>query len=72
MEGHSGHGVHERLGDVLDYNRDVIVPCANRFVIRGSHKSPVFVYECNRIDRSQMLVVFLYDLARVDVVLDSK
>ena len=72
MKGHSGHGVHEGLGDVLDYNRNVIVPCANRLVIRGSHKSPVFVYECNRIDRSQMLVVFLYNLSRIDIVLKTR
>ena len=47
-----GHRVHVRLCDILDDNRNVIVPCANRLVIRGSYKSPVFVYECNRIDRS--------------------
>jgi hypothetical protein len=63
MERNSRHGVHMRLCDILDYNRDIEVPCANGLVVGCGDKSAIFVNESNGIDRSQMLIILLGDLA---------
>ena len=64
--------MHVGFCDVFDDDRDIIVPSTDCFVIRSSNEPSVLVDECDRVDGAEMLVVFLYDLARVDVVLDSK
>lgn len=61
--------MHMWLCDVFDHNRNVKVPCSDRLVVRSGHKSPIFVNECDGVHRSQMLIVFLSDLAAVDIVL---
>jgi len=69
MESHSWHRVHVWFGNVLDDYGDVEIPRADRLIVRSGHKAPIFVNECDSIDRSKMLIVFLRDFARVDVVL---
>lgn len=69
MEGDTGHRVHVRLGDVLDDYWDIVVPCTDRLIVRSSHESPVLVYECDGVDRSKMLVVFLDDFGSVHIIL---
>ena len=61
--------MHVRLGNVLDHDWDIIVPCPDGFIVRSCDESPVFVDECDRVDRSEMLVVFLDDFGGVYVVL---
>lgn len=63
MECNSGHGMHMRLSDILDHNRDIKVPCANGLVIGCGDESSVFVNESNGVDRSKMLIILLGDLA---------
>ena len=64
--------MHVGFCNVFDDDRDIIVPSTDRFVIRSSDEPSILVDKCDRVDGAEMLVVFLYDLARVDVVLDSK
>ncbi len=61
--------MHVRLCDVLDHHRDVPVPGTYGLVVRSRHEASVFVYECNRVDRSQVLVIFLGYLSTVNVIL---
>lgn len=63
--------MHIRFGDVLDHNRDIIVPCTDRLIVRRRDETSVVVDESNRVDRSQMLVVFLRDFGGVHVVLEG-
>lgn len=70
VKGDGRHGVHVWLGDVFDDNGDVVVPNADRLVIRSGNKSTILVDECNGVHGSQMLVVLLGDLRRVHVVLE--
>ena len=65
------HRVHVRLGDVFDDDWNVKFPCANGLVVRGRDKAPIIVHKGDRIDRSQMLVIFLRYLTGIDVVLKS-
>ena len=55
------------VSDVFEVYRDVPFPNANRFVIRSRHKSPVFVYKGNRVDRIQMSIVLLDNISRTNV-----
>ena len=64
--------MHERFGNIFDDNRNVIVPSSNGLVIRRSDKPSIFVYKGNGVDRSEMLIVFLNDFTRIDVVLSKK
>ena len=61
--------MHVWLRNILDHNRNVEIPSADRLIVRRGHKAPVFVNECDGVDRTKMLVVFLRYFARVDVVL---
>ena len=72
MNGHSGHRVHVRLGDVFDRDRDVEIPSTNRLVIRSRNEPPILVHKSDSVDRPQVLVVLLRDLARPYVVLESE
>lgn len=58
------------LSDVFDDYGDIVVPNADRFVIRGGNKSTVLVNEGDGVHGSQMLVVLLGDLRRIHVVLE--
>jgi hypothetical protein len=69
MDAHGGHAVHERVGDIFDDDGDVPVPDTDRLVVRGRDEPAVFVDEGDGVDRPEMLVVFLRDLARLGVVL---
>ena len=72
MQRDGWHGVHVWLCNVLDHHGDIIVPCADRLVIRGCHEPPVLVYEGDRVDRAQMLIILLCDLSRVHIVLKTR
>lgn len=61
--------MHVRLGDVLDHDRDIIVPCTNRLVVTRRHESSIFVNERDGVDGSKMLVVFLCDFSSAEIVL---
>ena len=63
--------MHVWLGDVFDDNWDVIVPTANRLVVRCRQESSVVIDESDRIDGSQMLVVCLRNLLLPHVVLND-
>jgi len=63
------HGVHIRLCDVFDHDRNVEVPGSDRFVIGRRHKPSVLVHKGDGIDRSQMLIIFLRDFPRVYIIL---
>ena len=69
MKRNSRHGVHVRLGNVLDNDGNIELPCTDRLVVRSRDESAVVVDEGDSIDRSKMLVVLLRDIARVHVVL---
>jgi hypothetical protein len=72
MKGHSGHRVHIWLGDVFDRDRDVEIPSANSLVIRSCNKPPILVHESDGVDRPQVLIVLLRDLACPYVVLEEE
>ena len=61
--------MHMGFCNVLDHDGYIIVPRSNSFIIRGSDKPTIFVDERNRVHRSQVLVVFLRNLARLHIVL---
>ena len=63
------HGMHVRLCNVLDDDGDIEIPCSNRLVVGSGHESAILVHKGDRIDRSQMLVIFLRYLTGIDVVL---
>lgn len=65
------HRVHVRLGNVLDHDRDIKLPGTHRLVVRGRHEPAVVVHECDGVDRAQMLVVLLRDIAGLRIVLDD-
>ncbi len=39
------HGMHVRFSDILDYNRDVEIPCPDSLVVRRRNKSAVVINE---------------------------
>ncbi len=61
--------MHVRLGDVLDDDRNVVVPRADRFVVRGGDKPPILVDERDSVHGPQMLVVLLHDFTGIDIIL---
>lgn len=60
---HGWHRVHVRFSNVLDDDGDIVVPSTDRFIVRGSHETSILIHERDRIDRTQMLVVRLYNLS---------
>lgn len=71
MERDCGHRVHVRLGDVFDDDRDVVVPGADSFVIRSCDEPSILVDKCDRIYRTQVLVIFLSDFTTVHIILQT-
>lgn len=61
--------MHVRLGNVLDHDRNVVIPTSNGLIIGGGHEAPVLVNERDGIDRSEMLIVCLGDLVGSGIVL---
>lgn len=61
--------MHIRLGDILDHDRDIIVPRTNRLVVTRRHESSVLVNKGDGVDRPEMLVVFLCDFSCAEIVL---
>jgi len=72
MQGDGGHGMHVGFCNVLDDDGYVIVPGADSFIVRGGDKPTIFVDKCDRIDGTQVLVVFLRDVARIHIVLRGR
>lgn len=72
MNCHRGHRVHVRLGDVFNCDRDVEIPGANCLVIRSGDEPPVLIHESDSIDRPQVLIILLRDLACPYVVLERQ
>ena len=70
MNGHCGHRVHIRLGDVFDCHGDVEIPGANGLVIRCGDEPPILIHEGDCVNRPQMLIVLLRDFSCPYVVLD--
>lgn len=71
MKGYGRHGMHVRFCNVFDHDRDIIVPCPYCFVIRCCNESSIFVNEGDSVDGPKVLVVFLGDFPRVDIVLSN-
>lgn len=69
MQSDGRHGVHVRLGYVLDHHWDIEIPCSDSLIVGRRHKPPILVDECDGVYRSEMLIVFLRNLARVYVIL---
>jgi hypothetical protein len=57
------------LRDVLDHDRDIIIPCSDGLIVRRRYKPTIFVDKRDRVDRAQVLIIFLGDLSRVHVIL---
>jgi len=71
MNGHRGHRVHVRLGDVFNRDGDIEIPSANSLVIRSRNEPPILIDEGNSVDRPQVLIILLRDLTRPYVVLEQ-
>jgi hypothetical protein len=61
--------MHRRIGNQLDRHRNIKVPHAHGLVIARSNETTIVVDEGDRVDRSEVLVVLLRDIAGTDVVL---
>lgn len=57
------HGVHGRVGDVLNLHGNAELPHPNGLVIRGGHELPALVDERDGVDWPQMIIVLLDSLA---------
>ncbi len=64
MKRHSRHRMHVRLSNVLDHDRDIVIPRPNTLVVGCSHETSVIVHPGNRIDGTEMLIVFLCNFFR--------
>jgi hypothetical protein len=53
------HGVHGRVGEVLEVDGNVPLPNAETFVVRRRHEPTVAVHKGDRVHRTQMPVVLL-------------
>lgn len=69
VQSDSRHRVHMGFCDVLDHDWDIVVPRSDGFIVRRRDETSIFVDERNRVDGTQVLVVFLGDLSRVHVIL---
>ena len=65
----SWHAVHPRVCHVFDLNRYTEIPHPNGFVITSGHKPPALVNKGNGVHRRQVIIIFLYDVARVQIPL---
>lgn len=63
------HGMHSGIGNVLHVHRNVPLPYAHRFVVRGGHKPSVVIHKGDGAHRSQVPVVFLYNITAASVPL---
>ena len=63
--------MHIRLGNILDDDRNIIIPRADRLVVARRHEPAVLVHKGDRVDGAEVLVVFLRDLACAEVVLGT-
>ena len=61
--------MHVRFSNVFDHYRNVEIPCSDRLVVGRCNEPPVFVNEGDCVDRTKMLVVFLNNFTRVNVIL---
>ena len=64
--------MHVRLGDIFDCDRDIEIPCTNSLVVGCSNEPSVLVHESNGVDWSQVLIIFLRDLACSYVILGGQ
>ena len=69
MESYGWHRVHVWFCDIFDHDWDVKVPCTYGLVIGRRHEPPVVINEGDSVHRTEMLVVFLGNLARVHIIL---
>lgn len=60
------------FGNVFYYDGYIIVPCADSLVVRGGHEPSVLVDKGDGVDGSQVLVILLCDLTRVDIILERR
>lgn len=72
VDRHCGHRMHVRLGDIFDCDRDIEIPCTNSLVVGCSNEPSVLVHESNGVDWSQVLIIFLRDLACSYVILGGQ
>ena len=63
--------MHMGFRNVLDHDGDIIVPRPDSFVVRGSDEPTIFVDKRDRVYRSQVLVIFLRNLARIHIILGT-
>lgn len=63
--------MHMGFRNVLDHDGYIIVPRPDSFIVRGSDKPTIFVDKRDRVHGSQVLVVFLRDLARIHIILGT-
>ena len=69
MHGCGGYGMHIWLTDVLGYHWNTKLPHIHLLVICGRDEPSAILNECDRIDRTQMLLVLLHNFLRVGVEL---
>lgn len=67
--GDRGHRVHVWFGNVFDHDGNIVIPTTYRLVVRSGYETSILVYERNRVDGSQVLIICLDDLIRTQVVL---
>lgn len=63
--------MHVWFSDILDDHRYIKVPSPYCFVVRGGDEAAVFINESNGVDRTQVLIVFLCNVAGVHIVLQQ-
>lgn len=61
--------MHVRLSNVFDHHGNIKIPSSNRLVVWRCNESPIFVHKGYCVDWTEMLIVFLSNLAWIDVVL---
>ena len=71
MQSSFDEGMHIGFGDVLYWNVNPVFPCSKGFIVTCGNESFIFITEGKCVDRCEMVIVFLYDFACSDVVLED-
>lgn len=72
MQPHRRHRVHRGIRNQFDRHGNIKVPHAHRLVVARRDEATVVIDEGDGVDRSEVLIVLLGDLAGTDVVLRER
>lgn len=61
--------MHIWLGNIFNDDWYIKLPGTHRLIVGSSNETSIVIYKCNGVDSAQVLIVFLRDLAAVDVEL---